>query len=76
MKNLKGSCQNLTLKERFARWLYKLLEGQIIDNLQIGGHCGCCGKWVPDVILPKIWAITLCERCSNRSSIKQKVLKI
>lgn len=46
------------VKRRF--WLYD------IDDLQIGGHCGLCGRWVPDCIVekgPRFWAVTICRRC-------------
>jgi hypothetical protein len=33
------------------------------SDLQVGGHCGCCGIWVKDEILPKYWAVTMCSDC-------------
>jgi hypothetical protein len=33
------------------------------SDLQVGGHCGCCGKWVAYEILPKNWAVTVCKNC-------------
>ena len=36
-----------------------------IDDLIIGGHCGCCGKWVPDIIAPKLFPWGLCEKCQK-----------
>jgi hypothetical protein len=48
-------------------WLIKRIKDKYLlwrlDELQIGGHCGLCGKWVSDEILPKEWAITLCDQC-------------
>lgn len=37
-----------------------------INEFQAGGHCGCCGVWIPDQVLPKEWSWGLCEEC-NRS---------
>jgi len=34
-----------------------------LEDLRIGGHCGCCGRWVKDVIVPEDWAITICSKC-------------
>lgn len=34
-----------------------------IEELQIGGHCGCCGAWVANCIVEKVWAVTLCDNC-------------
>jgi len=32
-----------------------------ISELQVGGHCGLCGKWIPNEIYPKYWAWGVCE---------------
>ena len=39
-----------------------------IEDLQVGGNCGGCGVWIPDVILPKYWAWDLCNFCSSGSA--------
>ena len=62
-----GSLKDRIFKEFDERW-HKFIFSQfekhhLYDRLQVGGHCGCCGAWVPDKILPKYWAITLCEEC-------------
>jgi ribosome-binding protein aMBF1 (putative translation factor) len=44
------------------RWLNKNGFYKYAD-LQAGGHCGLCGKWVAHEILPKGWAITVCKEC-------------
>lgn len=36
-----------------------------LEELQCGGHCGLCGSWVPNEVLPKAWAWTLCEKCER-----------
>ena len=38
-----------------------------IDDLKIGGNCGCCGKWMPDEIFDKNWSWGLCEKCANNT---------
>ena len=32
-----------------------------LSSLQIGAHCGLCGRWMADVIAPKDWAWDLCN---------------
>ena len=32
-------------------------------NVVIGGHCGLCGKWVSDCLVPRWWRITICADC-------------
>ena len=59
--------------------MFKFIEKWLNSNgfykysdLQVGGHCGCCGIWVKDEILPKYWAITVCNDCQelgNESNI-------
>ena len=36
-----------------------------VEELKIGGHCGCCGAWVAQCIVEKQWAVTLCDKCIN-----------
>jgi len=36
-----------------------------VENLQIGGHCGLCGAWIPDEIFPFIWAWGICKKCRD-----------
>lgn len=31
-----------------------------IEELQAGGWCGCCGKWLADEVVPKDWPWSLC----------------
>jgi hypothetical protein len=37
-----------------------------ISDLQIGGHCGMCGKYINE-IFDKIWPWGLCEDCKVNS---------
>jgi uncharacterized radical SAM superfamily Fe-S cluster-containing enzyme len=50
------------LRKLTERWLrhhgyYKFSE------LRVGGHCGLCGRYVPNEILPKDHDITICKKC-------------
>jgi hypothetical protein len=38
-----------------------------IDQLQIGGHCGICGKPISDKIFDKVWSWGLCGECEKNS---------
>ena len=59
------------IDERWHRFILSQFDKHhLYDELQAGGHCGCCGAWVPDEILPKQWAITLCEECLRPSGEK------
>jgi len=49
--------------EQFLMWLAKRLAPYMILELQVGGHCGICGKWVPNVLVERQWLWTLCEKC-------------
>jgi len=39
------------------------LEFYKISELQIWSHCGCCGKYIPNDIVPKSWHWGLCKQC-------------
>jgi len=51
--------------EWIYRWLAERLAPYLILYLQVGGHCGLCGKWVPDVIVERGWSWTLCDKCAK-----------
>ena len=52
------------MKKKIRNWIKVAFNLYDIEDLQIGGHCGCCGKWIPDEIFEKVWAIGLCnENC-------------
>jgi hypothetical protein len=57
--------REMNFRQTLVRKIYNIFEDEIINNLQAGGHCGFCGKWVPYDILPRYWAITLCDKCSK-----------
>jgi len=45
-----------------------------IEDLQAGGHCGLCGKWVDDCVVEKYWPWTACESCRNGWPPKDDVI--
>ena len=42
-------------------WIKRKFHLYDIEELQAGGWCGCCGKWLPDVIVPEWWPYSLCS---------------
>ena len=36
-----------------------------VEDLQIGGHCGLCGKPIPDEIFEKIFPWGMCKECQD-----------
>ena len=51
------------MKKKIREWIKKVFWLYEIDDLRIGGHCGGCGKWIEDVIVPKDWPYSLCSEC-------------
>jgi hypothetical protein len=51
------------MSNKIRKWIKKYFNLYDISDLQIGGHCGFCGKWIDNVITPKSWSVTLCEKC-------------
>lgn len=48
------------IRNLFRNWM-RDMGYYAIDELQVGGHCGLCGKWIPDKIFPKYWAWGMCK---------------
>jgi len=48
-------------------WIKNLFNLYDIDDLAIGGHCGCCGRWVSDCIVAEPWQITVCSKCEEEA---------
>ena len=40
-----------------------------IEDLQVGAHCGCCGRWVPGEIIEKCWPWAVCDTCSGKEPV-------
>jgi len=53
------------------QWIRNLIKDRMnlydISDLQIGGHCGCCGRWISDVIVSKEWSVSICDRCKGKT---------
>lgn len=49
----------------FRNYIKRLFGLYDIDDLRVGGHCGLCGRWVTDDIVPKDWRITICNECAT-----------
>ena len=52
-----------SVKAKLRRYIKEKFGLYDIEELQTGGHCGCCGAWIADTIVPKWWAIDICQRC-------------
>ena len=48
---------------KIRNWVKSWLGLYDVEDLKIGGHCGCCGVWIPDQIFPKDWSWGLCKKC-------------
>ncbi len=47
------------------RWIKKIFSLYDVNDLVIGGHCGCCGARIPDQIFERWWRWGLCKKCIN-----------
>ena len=45
------------------RKIKKYLEIYEPEDLQVGGHCGLCGSWIPNQIFPIEWSWGICAAC-------------
>lgn len=53
------------MKQIIRRLIKKLFILYDIGDLTVGGHCGCCGKWIPNKIFLKEYAWGLCRKCAT-----------
>lgn len=37
-----------------------------------GGHCGLCGKWVPDALVSRYWQWTVCRKCAETTTFEEQ----
>ncbi len=45
------------------RWVKQHFGLYDLEDLVVGGHCGCCGTWMVGEILPRYWPWGLCRKC-------------
>ena len=57
------------MKTKIRNWIKNWFLLYDIKDLTIGGHCGRCGKRLPNKIFLKIWPYGVCE---NHNHINQK----
>ncbi len=51
------------IKKWIRDWVKRHFYVYAIEELQIGGNCGCCGAWIADCIVPKVWPWSVCKKC-------------
>ena len=51
--------------KRFRNWIKNHFDLYDMEDLEVGGHCGCCGAWMPKEIVPKWWGWSICDKCIN-----------
>jgi len=56
----------IRLSLRLKVWAKRHWHLYELSELTVGGHCGCCGKWVDKAIVEKDWEWTLCDECAKR----------
>ena len=58
------------VKLRNIKWLHDFLYNRgyyKIDDLQGWGHCGICGKFMPNAVMEKDWAWGICKECKSET---------
>ena len=46
--------------EKIRYWWQDFILRQFHNHYQVGGHCGLCGRWIPNAIVYHYWAWTVC----------------
>ena len=60
------------MSNKIKKWVKKWFNLYSVEDLRVGGHCGCCGEWIEKEIVPKIWPYSICEKCLNDSETIKK----
>jgi hypothetical protein len=51
------------IKLKLRKKIKKIFNLYDINDLVIGGHCGCCGNYISDEIFEKDWSWGMCREC-------------
>ena len=51
------------LTKRIRAKLTNFVLDVVFREVQVGGHCGCCGKWVSHHLTEVGYGVTLCDAC-------------
>jgi hypothetical protein len=54
--------------KRLRGMIMEYIVNLIIDNVVIGGNCGCCGAVIPNELFPRYWPWGICRECLERSA--------
>jgi len=76
MKIIMNIKRKIRENKRIRDWIKNKFDVYDIEDLRIGGNCGCCGAWVENKIVTKDWPWTLCSKCLETGKtddmVKQK----
>ncbi len=49
------------IRQKFEHWVARIVCSQVA----VGGWCGLCGKWIPDILVPFYCRYTVCSECAG-----------
>jgi len=45
------------------QWLKNWILGLIVEDIQVGAHCGLCGAWIEHELTYRNWPWSICAKC-------------
>ena len=60
---------------KFHNWIKRTFDLYDIEDLKIGGNCGCCGSWISNKIVIADWPWSLCDKCLELPG-KKEAMKV
>lgn len=51
------------------KWIRELIVQVVLEELTVGGHCGCCGKWIAEHIVEVAWPWSVCDDCISEAVV-------
>ena len=58
------------MRNKLKHWIEEWIVDLVLSRARVGGHCGCCGAYIPNEIFDNTWAWGLCKKCDMSDKIK------
>lgn len=62
----------MKIKQKIRNRIKSYFELYDIQDLEIGGQCGCCGVWLSNIIvsklIPKMFRVGMCDSCQEKGN--------
>jgi len=70
------------IRRKIRRMCHNLLRDVVIsiveEEMQVGGHCGICGRSMPNELFDKDWSWGICQKCwtDTEQSLREREMEL